>query len=227
LNELKRIFSIIELANKLSCSENTVIDYIESGELPVYVKSYIVSYEAANARLKITILRRDARFSNQLVSLLDELRSKNIPDNEDILDLKDAVNVTLGDYIKLEDEDIAYASLDDYSQCFVCLKDVEKFEQNFVKSQELDKNANTESSILELNIKRENDFNSCLAEVIKEFISANEYPPTVDEVLHRLNLKPPNAFRVILTRKDLSIEGSSPRKLDNVRRTIKKLLHYS
>ncbi len=223
MNELKRIFSIIELANKLSCSENTVIDYIESGELPVYVKSYIVSYEKGGARLEMTILRKDAKFSNQLVSLLDEFRSKNIPDNEDILDLKDAVNVTLGDYIKLEEEDIAYASLDDFSQCFVCLKDVE----NFVKSQELDKNANTESSILELNIKRENDFNSCLAEVIKEFISANEYPPTIDEVLHRLKLKPPNAFRVMLTRKDLSIEGSSPRKLDNVRRTIKKLLHCS
>jgi len=219
LNELKRIFSITELTDRFSCSENTVIDYIESGELPVYVKSYIVSYEKGGARLEMTILRKDAKFSNQLVSLLDEFRSKNIPDNEDILDLKEAVNVTLGNYIELEEEDIAYASLDDFSQCFVCLKDVEKFEQNFVKSKEFNKKNNPAL------IKRKNDFNECIAQVVAEFIEANGYEPTaIEEVMNRMRYSPPFGYIIDFSGNEVSVNGSSTKEITLVKRTIKRLL---
>jgi hypothetical protein len=219
LNELKRIFSITELTDRFSCSENTVIDYIESGELPVYVKSYIVSYEKGGARLEMTILRKDAKFSNQLVSLLDEFRSKNIPDNEDILDLKEAVNVTLGNYIELEEEDIAYASLDDFSQCFVCLKDVEKFEQNFVKSKEFNKKNNPAL------IKRKNDFNECISQVVAEFIEANGYEPTaIEEVMNRMRYSPPFGYIIDFSGNEVSVNGSSTKEITLVKRTIKRLL---
>lgn len=219
MNELKRIFSITELTDRFSCSENTVIDYIESGELPVYVKSYIVSYEKGGARLEMTILRKDAKFSNQLVSLLDEFRSKNIPDNEDILDLKEAVNVTLGNYIELEEEDIAYASLDDFSQCFVCLKDVEKFEQNFVKSKEFNKKNNPAL------IKRKNDFNECIAQVVAEFIEANGYEPTaIEEVMNRMRYSPPFGYIIDFSGNEVSVNGSSTKEITLVKRTIKRLL---
>jgi len=95
------------------------------------------------------------------------------------------------------------------------------------QTQEYEEDGDAESLLLVSEIKRENDFNRCLAQVIKEFFSANGYHPNVNEVIHRINHNPPHGYDVKVTRKNLSIDGSSPRKIENVKRTIYKLLRGS
>jgi len=74
-------------------------------------------------------------------------------------------------------------------------------------------------------IKRENNFNACLLETIKEFTEANDHPPTVDAVIQRLKHKPPHGYTVTFNKDDtLSIDGATPKPIKNLKRTITNLL---
>jgi len=76
-------------------------------------------------------------------------------------------------------------------------------------------------------VKRANDFNSCLSEMITRFIERNDYPPTPDIILHELKHKPPADHIINFSGNELSIDGAKPKKLDNVKRSIKSLLATS
>lgn len=80
------------------------------------------------------------------------------------------------------------------------------------------------SSTSSLTVTRENDFNTCLSEVINDFITRNGYTPNPDTVLDNLNHKPPLGYIVDFKKDSLSVNGAKPRQLDNVKRTIKSLL---
>ncbi len=74
-------------------------------------------------------------------------------------------------------------------------------------------------------IKRANDYNECVVETMKDFIEVNGYPPTtVEEIIKRMEYKPPLDFIVKFTDEGVSIEGASPKPIANIRKTIGRLL---
>ena len=73
-------------------------------------------------------------------------------------------------------------------------------------------------------IIRENDFNVCLNEVIKEFTKVNGYHPSVNSTLERLKEKPPHGYSVNPGKEGISIDGSSPKSERKVKEIIGRLL---
>ena len=60
---------------------------------------------------------------------------------------------------------------------------------------------------------------------MKDFIEVNGYPPTtVEEIIKRMEYKPPLDFIVKFTDEGVSIEGASPKPIANIRKTIGRLL---
>ncbi len=128
--------------------------------------------------------------------------------------------------------DVELAEFNSAEDKFLMIKEGDFVEDSMLviekeQTQEYEEDGDTESPLLVSEIKRENDFNTCLAQVIKEFFSANEYHPNVNEVINRMKNNPPRGYDVKMSNKTLSINGSSARKIENVKRTINKLLRGS
>jgi hypothetical protein len=74
-------------------------------------------------------------------------------------------------------------------------------------------------------IQRANDYNENIAQTIEEFTQINHYAPTtVEEVIGRLKNIPPLGTTVDFKNDTVSINGSKPKKLDSLKRTIKRIL---
>ena len=73
-------------------------------------------------------------------------------------------------------------------------------------------------------IIRENDFNVCLNEVIKEFTNINGYSPSANATLERLKNRPPHGYIVDINEEDISIDGSLPKSIKKVKDIISRLL---
>jgi hypothetical protein len=74
-------------------------------------------------------------------------------------------------------------------------------------------------------VKRANSYNDCIAKVIAEFTEINGYSPTtVEEVINRMKQKPPLGTIVEFCGDNVSIDGSTPKAISNLSRSIKRLL---
>ena len=220
-NKFKIRFSLTELAHRWNCTENTIIDYIEDGVLPVYAKSYILTYTINEAITTIQLVRKNSIFAADLDKLIKETNSKA---NDGNPCLPNPLEVKLGGDCKLDNEDIAIAALDNFSQCIILKKDIENFEKKHNLSKAGDSRA-TNTNINPPNIQRANDFNKCIAQVIEDFIEINNYSPiSVVEVLNHMKHRPPLGTMIDFRDDQVSINGSSPKSIVNVERAIKGLL---
>ncbi len=73
-------------------------------------------------------------------------------------------------------------------------------------------------------MQRKNDFNTYFSTSIDDFINRNGYKPTAEIVIHELTHKPQEGEIIDFKGNTLSINGASPRKIENVTRTINNLL---
>ncbi|MSP27498.1 MAG: hypothetical protein EXR80_03395 [Methylococcales bacterium] len=106
----------------------------------------------------------------------------------------------------------------------VRLEALETFEQ-FISDNELKTDtATTHTNNKPPIIQRVNDFNKCMAQVIYDFNEDNGYQATtVEEVINRLKHKPPHDFIISCSDNKISVDGSTPKPIANVERTIKGL----
>ncbi len=91
------------------------------------------------------------------------------------------------------------------------------------KDNEVEKNTGAKSKPLK--VQREGEFVFCIREVVKEFTYANGYAPaSVDEVINRLKRKPPDSIKIEFLGKEVRIENSEKKPLNNFVRAIKREL---
>lgn len=115
---------------------------------------------------------------------------------------------------KLPRDSVLFIRLEALEECAKLLNDSEPEKLNGI----------TGNSI-KPEVKRENNFNKCIAEVIADFTEVNEYAPTtVEEVINRMKYKPPLGFIVNFRDAEVSIDGSKPKTIDKLERAIRRLL---
>ena len=141
----------------------------------------------------------DDEFENQFMSILDEENELEEIRQSDIL---------------------SAGSIDQFSLCFIYSDDILNFENQFhIQSPQKTTNIQPPS------IKRANSYNDCIAQVIADFTEINDYPPaTVEEVLNRMKNKPPLGTIVEFNNGSVSVDGSTPKEIFKLSRTIKRLL---
>jgi hypothetical protein len=218
--DLKIRYSVKDLTERWMCSEDTIIDLIEDKALPIYCKSYIMTYTSENAQATVRVLRKNTELAAKMPELIKKQRTENSSDNP--LD-PPSFTVKIGPDSLVEDEDIVEASSDNFAQCFIYLDDIEDFEKKFSidKTPPL-KSTNAVPSPL---VQRARDYNQCIAQVISDFTETNGYrPTTVDEVLNRMRYKPPLGMIIDFQQDAISIDGASPKPIKNLIRAIKRLL---
>ncbi len=87
-------YSITELAAKWECSEKSIINYIDDGFLPLYCKTYVVTYITGDATSRISIPIRNRDKATDLLKLVDDCNVKHPVDNPL---LPNNCTVTVGD----------------------------------------------------------------------------------------------------------------------------------
>ena len=221
MNRLQKRVSIRELILRWHCSENTIFEIIEDGLLPVFAKSYYFDYANDEVSAKIQVTIDHTEKAKKIYPILLEM-DKTL--NKDNPLLPSPITLRIGEDYELYPEQIAIASTDNYSQCFFYLGDILKFESEFnVLNLECISSQNSPQK--QPNIQRANNFNECIAQVIADFSDSNGYPPTTTgEVINRMKFNPPLGTIINFVDNEISINGSTPKPISKLERTIRRLL---
>jgi hypothetical protein len=230
LNEVKNLtiqqrrFSISEISKRWGCTEQAIFDLIQDGIIPIYSKSFLFSINSneASALLSVPIVHSDN--AKKIIPFLNE-SNEIYTSKEDWNPLDDyPVRLSNGEDHKLDDEGIAIASTEHFSQCFFLINDILEYEKKHrFYLTNLNDASKTNKTDLPL-IKRASKFNECIAQAMFEFKKDNGYSPTsVDEVLNRIKHKPPRGFQSEFNNDHIIIEDVKT-DIRNFERSIKRLL---